>query len=58
MERKEKGSPGGRRSVPRRGGASHLTSEGDVGSALRSVFEETVNEDIPLEMLDLLNKLG
>ncbi|MCF8706546.1 NepR family anti-sigma factor [Rhizorhapis sp. SPR117] len=29
-----------------------------VGGALRSVYQQTVNEDIPAEMLDLLNKLS
>ncbi|HEY0626638.1 MAG TPA: hypothetical protein VGD10_07875 [Allosphingosinicella sp.] len=30
----------------------------EVGNALRSAYEQTVNEDIPPEMLDLLGKLG
>jgi hypothetical protein len=30
----------------------------EVGHALRSVYQRTVNEDIPPEMLDLLGKLG
>jgi hypothetical protein len=30
----------------------------DMGHALRSVYEKTVNEAIPDEMLDLLGKLG
>ena len=30
----------------------------DVGDALRTVYQRTVNEDIPPEMLDLLGKLG
>ena len=29
-----------------------------VGDALRTVYQQTVNEDIPPEMLDLLGKLG
>lgn len=29
-----------------------------MGAALRSVYEKTVNEAIPDEMLDLLGKLG
>ncbi len=29
-----------------------------VGDALRSVYDRTVAEDIPPEMLDLLGKLG
>lgn len=31
--------------------------EKDMGNALRSVYDETVNEEIPPEMLDLLSKL-
>ena len=30
----------------------------DVGEALRAVYREAVAEDVPDEMLDLLNKLG
>ncbi|MDT9598064.1 NepR family anti-sigma factor [Sphingosinicella rhizophila] len=30
----------------------------EVGSALRSVYQKTIDEDIPPEMLDLLGKLG
>jgi hypothetical protein len=30
----------------------------EVGSALRSVYQRTIDEDIPPEMLDLLGKLG
>jgi hypothetical protein len=32
--------------------------ERDMGAALRSVYQKTVNEAIPDEMLDLLGKLG
>lgn len=31
---------------------------GDVGLALRTVYDDTLNENIPPEMLDLLGKLG
>ena len=31
---------------------------GNVGNAVRSVYDEPVNEDIPGEMLDLLGKLA
>jgi hypothetical protein len=31
---------------------------GDVGAALRSVYDRTMKEEIPPEMLDLLGKLG
>jgi hypothetical protein len=30
----------------------------EVGDALRSVYQITIKEDIPPEMLDLLGKLG
>jgi hypothetical protein len=30
----------------------------EVGNALRTAYQQTVNEDIPPEMLDLLGKLG
>lgn len=30
----------------------------DLGDALRAVYRETVAEDVPDEMLDLLRKLG
>jgi hypothetical protein len=30
----------------------------EVGSALRTVYQRTIDEDIPPEMLDLLGKLG
>ena len=31
--------------------------DSDVGATLRSVYQQTVDEDIPAEMLDLLDKL-
>lgn len=30
----------------------------EVGSALRSVYQQTVDESIPPDLLDLLGKLG
>jgi hypothetical protein len=30
----------------------------EVGNALRSAYQQAINEDIPPEMLDLLGKLG
>jgi hypothetical protein len=33
-------------------------SGGEVGKALRSVYDDALKEDIPPEMLDLLGKLG
>jgi hypothetical protein len=48
------------------GGSPHLTPEkghkrppsNEIGSALRSVYDGALAEDIPPEMLDLLGKLG
>lgn len=37
---------------PRRGGEPH------IGQALRSVWDETLGEQIPADMLDLLGKLN
>jgi hypothetical protein len=34
------------------------TAPADVGNALRSVYQRTVNESIPPDLLDLLGKLG
>jgi len=31
--------------------------EGAIGDALRSVYQQTVSEDVPSEFLDLLGKL-
>jgi len=32
--------------------------ERDVGNALRSIYQKTVDESVPQEMIDLLGKLG
>lgn len=32
--------------------------ERDIGHALRSIYQKTVDESVPPEMLDLLGKLG
>ena len=33
------------------------TAPNDVGAALRSAYQRTIDEDIPAEMLDLLGRL-
>ena len=33
-------------------------ASGEVGSALRSVYQRTIDEQIPADLLDLLGKLG
>lgn len=56
-----------RRSEPvseNRGGAGNQKrkkkggSPAEVGNALRSIYQRTINEDIPPDLLDLLGKLG
>ena len=53
-----------RRRKSRQGGGTGGRSGGkrpaspEFGQALRSVYQKTINEDIPPEMLDLLGKLG
>jgi hypothetical protein len=42
--------------IERRG--SKRAPSGEIGNALRSVYDGALNEDIPPEMLDLLGKLG
>jgi hypothetical protein len=42
--------------IERRG--SKRAPSGEIGNALRSVYNGALNEDIPPEMLDLLGKLG
>ncbi|MDB5663393.1 MAG: hypothetical protein JWM38_2764 [Sphingomonas bacterium] len=37
---------------------AHGPGPSDVGSALRSAYEQTIGEDIPSEMLELLGKLA
>ncbi len=44
----------GKADAPR---STHAAS-GEIGSALRSVYDGALNENIPPEMLDLLGKLG
>jgi len=42
----------------RRSDRQLLDAEPQIGRALRSVYDQTVGEAIPAEMLDLLGKLG
>jgi hypothetical protein len=62
---------GGRRAVPEREAETEDISiskpkpknkrrveSPEVGQALRSIYQRTVNEDIPPDLLDLLGKLG
>lgn len=38
--------------------AGNAPQQGNLGNALRTVYQQTVSEDIPPEMLDLLGKLN
>jgi hypothetical protein len=38
-------------------GIDKNADKGNVGKSLRTVYQETVNEEIPSELLDLLGKL-
>jgi hypothetical protein len=49
----ETASPSGEAVRPRK-----RKGQPEFGEALRSVYQRTINEDIPPEMLDLLGKLG
>ena len=40
------------------GGKKKRTDNPELGTALRTVYQRTIEEDIPPEMLDLLGKLG
>ncbi|RJF90549.1 hypothetical protein D3876_09985 [Sphingomonas cavernae] len=42
----------------KRAGSTRPANSRDVGQALRSVYQKTVDEAVPSEMLDLLGKLG
>ena len=50
------GKPGASNGDERRPGAPRK-NQGDVGRVLRSVYDTTLNENIPDDFLDLLGKL-
>jgi hypothetical protein len=64
----EKDRDGPRKRKPASDGDTHISTPtkrekkrpatGEIGSALRSVYDRTLAEDVPPEMLDLLGKLG
>lgn len=45
------------RSTKASGRKTIAAQDSNVGNALRSVYQQTVNEDVPREFLDLLGKL-
>jgi hypothetical protein len=60
LEKKDRGvqrTGGLKEAKPGSRPAAHSV-QGDVGNALRSAYEQTVGENIPSEMLDLLGKLA
>ena len=59
LERKDSSSARQQESTGKpQAGFAPEASDADVGSALRSAYEQTIGEDIPREMLDLLGKLA
>jgi hypothetical protein len=52
----DRDKPRSRRGRNPRGGPS--SKAGDVGRALRSVYDSTLREDVPRDFLDLLGKLN
>lgn len=46
------------KSKPANTGGSARPKAGDVGRALRSVYDNTLREDVPEDFLDLLGKLS
>jgi len=64
----EKDRDGPRKRKPASDGETQISAQskqskkrppaGEIGSALRSVYDRALAEDIPPEMLDLLGKLG
>jgi hypothetical protein len=62
LEKKDRSLPGDTNAGSTRGarGGERLAApsvQGEVGTALRSAYEQTVSENIPSELLDLLGKL-
>ncbi len=45
-------------SLSPRDGMAPALSDRDTGAALRSIYQQAIDERIPDEMLDLLGKLG
>ncbi|HKX23011.1 MAG TPA: NepR family anti-sigma factor [Rhizorhapis sp.] len=60
--RSNAGEPSSERTPP--GKSTHdapkdpALGDGSIGNALRSVYQQTIDEDIPTEMIDLLKKLS
>ena len=44
--------------VPTKSPARVQSKDRDMGSALRSAYQKTIEEEVPDEMLDLLSKLA
>ena len=56
--KKGQGAKGSSASGGGRKARGHRTAESHVANALRSAYEEAVQEDVPPEFLDLLGKLS
>lgn len=51
----EKEAP--KKPVKTKGGTAVQSKDRDMGAALRSIYQKTIDESVPDEMLSLLNKL-
>lgn len=59
IDRKEnKSGTSGRGKNPKNQKGESSDHDRNVGHALRSIYQKTVDEAVPTEMLDLLGKLG
>lgn len=55
IERKSEDSRGsGSLKEPRRAGSG---ADAEIGDALRSAYQQTLSEDVPTDLMDLLNRL-
>jgi hypothetical protein len=58
VERKRKSDPGSDTRTARPETKKKKGATAEVGTALRSIYQRTIDEDIPPDLLDLLGKLG
>lgn len=57
-ERRKSDRPGGLKAAGRKTARAKGKQNPEVGQALRTIYQNTIDENIPSEMLDLLGKLG
>lgn len=54
----DRSAPSGKPRPAASSGAKMQSKDRDMGSALRSVYQKTVEEPVPDDLLDLLGQLG